>query len=61
MLLAWFGEVPTFHDAEIISLSLSRTGASEVEIHGWIVTDGVDPNGYDRPCRFRRRRIDNRW
>ncbi|WP_075288675.1 Imm50 family immunity protein [Pararhizobium arenae] len=45
-LLAWFGEVPTFHDAEIISLSLSRTGASELKIHGWIMTDGVDPNGY---------------
>ena len=45
-LLAWFGEVPTFHDAEIISLSLSRTGASELNIHGWIMTDGVDPNGY---------------
>lgn len=45
-LLAWFGEVPTFHDAEIISLSLSRTGASELKLHGWITTDGVDPDGY---------------
>ncbi len=45
-LLVWFGEVPTFHDAEIISLSLSRTGTGELKIHGWIMTDGVDPNGY---------------
>ncbi|KQV81453.1 Imm50 family immunity protein [Rhizobium sp. Root1220] len=45
-LVAWFGEVPTFHDAEIISLSLSRTRASELKIHGSITTDGVDPNGY---------------
>lgn len=45
-LLAWFGGVPTFHDAEIISLSLNRTGASELRIHGWVMTDEVDPNGY---------------
>jgi hypothetical protein len=45
-LLAWFGEEPTFHDAEVISLSLSRTGPSELKIHGWIATDDVDPNGY---------------
>jgi hypothetical protein len=45
-LLAWFGEEPTFHDAEIISLSLNRTGTSELKIHGWIMTDDVDPNGY---------------
>ncbi|OWV80575.1 hypothetical protein ATY78_07790 [Rhizobium sp. R635] len=45
-LLAWFGEEPTFHDAEIISLSLNRTGTSELKIHGWIMTDKVDPNGY---------------
>ena len=45
-LLAWFEKVPTFHDAEIISLSLSRTGTSELKIHGWIMTDAVDPNGY---------------
>lgn len=45
-LLAWFGEVPTFHDAEIISLSLSRNGVSELKIHGWIMTGGVDPSGY---------------
>ena len=46
-LLAWFGEEPTFHDAEIISLSLSRTGPSELKIHGWIIADGVDPEGYN--------------
>ncbi|MBO0140690.1 hypothetical protein JZX87_05850 [Agrobacterium sp. Ap1] len=45
-LLAWFGELPTFHDAEIISLSLNRSGASELKIHGWIMTDAVDPDGF---------------
>lgn len=28
-LLRWFGEVPTFHDSEILSLSLRRTGSSD--------------------------------
>ncbi|WP_245424543.1 hypothetical protein [Rhizobium sophoriradicis] len=41
-LLAWFGQKPTFHDAEILSLSLNRTGVSELTIHGWIATDGVE-------------------
>jgi hypothetical protein len=45
-LLAWFGEVPSFHDAEILSLSLQRTGASELKIHGWVMTGEVDPDGY---------------
>jgi hypothetical protein len=45
-LLAWFGKVPTFHDAEIISLSLNRSGKSELTLHGWIMTDKVDPSGY---------------
>ena len=44
-LLAWFGQVPTFHDAEIVSLSLNRVGASELRIHGWVMTDDVDPRG----------------
>ncbi len=45
-LLAWFGEVPTFHDAEILSLSLNRTGTSELIVHGWVMTEEVDPDGY---------------
>ncbi|MBB2699085.1 UNVERIFIED_ORG: hypothetical protein GGI66_003767 [Rhizobium esperanzae] len=43
-LLAWFGQKPTFHDAEILSLSL--TGVSKLTIHGWIGTDAVDQEGY---------------
>ncbi|MBY5779445.1 Imm50 family immunity protein [Rhizobium leguminosarum] len=45
-LLAWFGQKPTFHDAEILSLALNRTGISELKIHGWIGTDAVDQDGY---------------
>lgn len=45
-LLAWFGRQPTFHDGEILSLTLNRSGISELKIHGWITTDQVDANGY---------------
>lgn len=45
-LLAWFGEVPAFHDAEIIGLSLNRTGTSKLKLHAWIMTDGVDADGF---------------
>ncbi|MBY5817414.1 hypothetical protein HFN60_17470 [Rhizobium leguminosarum] len=45
-LLAWFGQKPTFHDAEILSLALNRTGISELKIRGWIGTDAVDQDGY---------------
>src|SRR5690348_14789678 len=45
-LLTWFGQVPTFHDAEIVSLSLNRAGTSELRIHGWVMTNEVDPGGY---------------
>jgi hypothetical protein len=45
-LLAWFGQTPSFHDAEIVSLSLNRSGTSELKVHGWIMTDEVDPRGY---------------
>jgi hypothetical protein len=43
-LLAWFGQEPTFHDAEIISLTLNRLGASELKIHGWINTGEISPD-----------------
>jgi hypothetical protein len=43
-LLTWFGQEPAFNDAEIISLSLNRSGVSELKLHGWISTD-VDPDG----------------
>lgn len=45
-LLAWFGQEPTFHDAEIIGLSLNRSGVSELKIHGWINTGDVGTDGH---------------
>lgn len=45
-LLDWFGRVPSFHDAEIISLALNRKGDSLLTLHGWIMTDKKDEKGY---------------
>jgi hypothetical protein len=45
-LLCWFGRVPTFHDAEIISLDLRRSAKSFLRVHGWVGTEQVDENGY---------------
>lgn len=34
-LADWFGRFPTFHDAEILELHLSRSGISWLKIHTW--------------------------
>ena len=44
-LLEWFGQVPSFHDAEILDLHLKREGASTLRIHAWNITSKVR-NGY---------------
>jgi hypothetical protein len=45
-LLRWFGRVPSFHDAEILSLDLRRRGQSTLRLHGWITTDKVGEGGF---------------
>jgi immunity protein 50 of polymorphic toxin system len=45
-LVRWFGQVPSFHDAEILSLHLCRKGQSTLCVLGWINTGEVGPNGY---------------
>jgi hypothetical protein len=46
-LIAWFGRWPSFHDAEILSVELNRTGASRIRIHTWNLTADVDAvSGY---------------
>jgi hypothetical protein len=45
-LLAWFGRVPSFHDAEIVRVVLNRRAPSTLSIHVWNLTDQVDPQGY---------------
>jgi hypothetical protein len=45
-LVRWFGEVPSFHDAEILSLDLRRWGQSTLRVHGFVATDKIDKGGY---------------
>ncbi|WP_245321717.1 Imm50 family immunity protein [Bradyrhizobium sp. LTSPM299] len=45
-LVRWFGRVPSFHDAEILSLRLHRKGPSALRLHGWINTGEVGHGGY---------------
>lgn len=40
-LVRWFGQVPTFHDAEILDLHLRRKGQSVLRLHSWINTRAV--------------------
>jgi hypothetical protein len=42
----WFGYWPDFHDAEITSLHLNRTGNSFLRVHTWNTTKEVDEKGY---------------
>jgi hypothetical protein len=45
-VVAWFGYWPTFHDAEVLTITLNRSGTSQVVIHAWRRTSEVDPRGY---------------
>jgi hypothetical protein len=45
-LVRWFGHVPSFHDAEILSLHLRRKGQSILRLHGWTNTGTVGRDGY---------------
>jgi hypothetical protein len=45
-LIAWFGEWPSFHDAEVLNVHLDRTGPSRVQIHTWKRTNDLDGEGY---------------
>ena len=53
-----FGYWPSFHDAEVISLTLDRQGPKLVFlIHAWEMTDEVDDNGYFRKKKHSRVRF----
>ena len=50
ILTAIFGEWPSFHDAEVVSISLSRhfrdSASLEATIHLWQMTSEIDAKGY---------------
>ncbi|MBV8830805.1 MAG: hypothetical protein JO217_00600 [Acidobacteriaceae bacterium] len=45
-VVAWFGYWPRFHDAEVLSITLNRSGPSRVRLHAWERTNEVDERGY---------------
>lgn len=45
-LSAWFGCWPSFHDAEIVSLSLNREGVSTLQLRTWRLTEKVVDRGF---------------
>jgi hypothetical protein len=45
-LIERFGRWPSFHDAEVVSLSLNRTGASTLTIHIFRMKSEVDARGH---------------
>jgi hypothetical protein len=45
-VLDWFGYWPTFHDAEVVSVSLDRVRGCSVSIHAFQTTPEVDARGH---------------
>ena len=45
-LFAWFGFWPTFHDGEVLSVHLDRSGPSRIRVHTWEGTHQLDSRGY---------------
>jgi hypothetical protein len=50
-LLDWFGEFPSFHDAEIEELLLSRGGTSRIKLSTCRTLPAVDENGRNKRDR----------
>jgi len=45
-VIEWFGCWPTFHDAEVLSISLDRLTGYRISIHAFEVTADVDSSGH---------------
>jgi hypothetical protein len=44
-VVAWFGQWPSFHDAEILSIVINRGGLSMIRIHTWNVSTRLGRTG----------------
>jgi hypothetical protein len=42
----WFGYWPTFHDAEVLAITINRSGPSTVVVYTFDMTEEVDPQGF---------------
>jgi len=45
-IVEWFGYWPSFHDAEVISIELHRTGSSSIEVHTYETNGELDATGH---------------
>jgi len=45
-LFRWFGYWPSFHDAEVVSIELNRTGGSFVSVHTFERTKELTASGH---------------
>jgi hypothetical protein len=45
-IVNWFGHWPTFHDAEILSIELNRSGTSTLKVHTFATSKELDARGY---------------
>ena len=45
-VIAWFGYWPTFHDAEVLSISLDRLSGCRVSVHAFETTAEIDSSGH---------------
>jgi hypothetical protein len=50
-VIAWFGQWPTFHDAEVMSITLDRLSECRVAIYAFETTREVDTNGHYRRAK----------
>jgi hypothetical protein len=44
-IVRWFGYWPTFHDAEIVSIELIRSGTSTLKVHTFTTSKELDARG----------------
>ncbi len=42
----WFGDWPSFHDAEVLEIFLSVEKPSRIRVRTWKVSSAVDPSGH---------------
>ena len=45
-VVQWFGEWPSFADAEVFELNLRRRERSSILVHAWRMTREIDAEGY---------------
>jgi hypothetical protein len=46
VLVDWFGEMPSFHDGQMLSLTIDFPDRAMFQVHAWRITDQVDGQGY---------------